>query len=333
MKRYGEAIKATITLCALVAVAYAAVQPQTQPFKFQNRRYNPQNAASALSGFPARTYSPRPAAPTTSHPSRYASYSGNSQYNSDNSGAYRPQFAGSARASDEGQYTPDNSGSYSPSQDQYSSTNSAYNSRTGYPYRYASSNEGRYDADNSGAYYQSDNSGSYYHDNTGIYIHDNSGDYFHIHNPYEHQEEKYVHKGGEYIHPKNYVSIPPAGGYGAPVNLQRGNAAGLYDNRNYKIIRKIEHVGDDLYDYLYETENGIYAEEDGKIGNKGKKEEAIRAKGYFTYTGPDSIIYTVNYTADENGFLPDADHIPTPPPVPEHIERSLAYQRSIGELE
>lgn len=45
-------------------------------------------------------------------------------------------------------------------------------------------------------------------------------------------------------------SIPPAGGYGPPVALRQGNAAGLYDNRNYKIIRKIEHVGEDLYDYL-----------------------------------------------------------------------------------
>ncbi|KAJ8929087.1 hypothetical protein NQ314_018254 [Rhamnusium bicolor] len=90
----------------------------------------------------------------------------------------------------------------------------------------------------------------------------------------------------------------------------------------------------DLYNkyFSYETQNGIYAEEDGKLANKGKKDEAIRAKGYFTYTGPDSIIYTVQYTADENGFLPQADHLPTPPPVPEAIARSLSFQRSIGEL-
>lgn len=56
--------------------------------------------------------------------------------------------------------------------------------------------------------------------------------------------------GGEYVHPVYVESIPPAGGYGPPVALRQGNAAGLYDNRNYKIIRKIEHVGQDLYDYL-----------------------------------------------------------------------------------
>lgn len=69
------------------------------------------------------------------------------------------------------------------------------------------------------------------------------------------------------------------------------------------------------------------------MANKGTKEEGISAKGYFTYTGPDSIIYSVNYTAGEDGFVPEADHLPTPPPLPEAIARSLAYQRAIGELE
>lgn len=38
----------------------------------------------------------------------------------------------------------------------------------------------------------------------------------------------------------------------APINsgLKTGNAAGLYDNRNYAIIRKVEDVGLDGYHYL-----------------------------------------------------------------------------------
>ncbi|KAJ8913273.1 hypothetical protein NQ315_012891 [Exocentrus adspersus] len=208
--------------------------------------------------------------------------------------------------------------------------------RPGLPYkiRYVTSKEdGQYRSENSGSVYSGD--GQYSHDDSGTYVHDNSGAYVHQDVPYVHLDVPYEHQeigGGEYVHPVYVESIPPAGGYGPPVTLKKGNAAGLYDNRNYKIIRKIEHVGEDLYDYLYQTENGIYAEEDGKIANKGNREEAIRAKGYFTYTGPDSNIYTVNYTADENGFLPEADHIPTPPPLPEAIARSLAYQRAIGEL-
>lgn len=84
--------------------------------------------------------------------------------------------------------------------------------------------------------------------------------------------------------------------------------------------------------FSYETENGIFGQEEGRLANKGTDDEAIRAKGYFSYTGPDNVVYTVEYTADENGFVPSGAHLPTPPPIPEAILRSLEYQRSIGEL-
>lgn len=87
------------------------------------------------------------------------------------------------------------------------------------------------------------------------------------------------------------------------------------------------------FDYFsYETENGIAAEESGKLANKGTDKEAMRAKGFYQYTGPDNVLYYVGYTADENGFLPQGNHIPTPPPIPAEIARSLEYLKAHGKL-
>lgn len=38
-------------------------------------------------------------------------------------------------------------------------------------------------------------------------------------------------------------------------------------------------------------------------------------RGSYSYTGPDGIVYTITYIADENGFRAEGAHIPTPPPA------------------
>lgn len=68
--------------------------------------------------------------------------------------------------------------------------------------------------------------------------------------------------------------------------------------------------------HRYETGNGIQAQESGQNAN---------AHGSYSYTAPDGQHITVSYTADENGFHPQGDHLPTPPPIPEAILRSIEY--------
>lgn len=49
------------------------------------------------------------------------------------------------------------------------------------------------------------------------------------------------------------------------------------------------------------AENGIKAQEEGELKNKGQENEAQSVKGSYSYTGPDGVLYEVTYIADENG--------------------------------
>ncbi|XP_026738194.1 uncharacterized protein LOC113501284 [Trichoplusia ni] len=87
--------------------------------------------------------------------------------------------------------------------------------------------------------------------------------------------------------------------------------------RNAAILRYDNNNDGETYAYAYETENGIVAEENGVATN------GVQAQGGYSYTGDDGQVYSVRYTADENGFQPQGDHLPTPPPIPEEILKAL----------
>lgn len=81
---------------------------------------------------------------------------------------------------------------------------------------------------------------------------------------------------------------------------------------------------DGSYQYSFQTSNGIAAQESGFLKNAGNPEaEAQVAQGAFSYPGPNGEQYQLQYTADENGFVPQAAHLPTPPPIPAEIVRAL----------
>lgn len=88
-------------------------------------------------------------------------------------------------------------------------------------------------------------------------------------------------------------------------------------DRSANILRFESEVGPEAYSYGFETDNGIVAEENGVATN------GVQAQGGYSYTGDDGQVYSVTYTADEGGYQPKGDHLPTPPPIPEEILRSL----------
>jgi hypothetical protein len=79
------------------------------------------------------------------------------------------------------------------------------------------------------------------------------------------------------------------------------------------VVRFDSVVNPDSYNYAYETSKGIQAEESGSLKNAGSEQEAIEAKGSFSYTSPEGQKIAVEYIANENGFQPTGDHLPQPP--------------------
>ncbi|XP_037929416.1 larval cuticle protein LCP-17-like [Teleopsis dalmanni] len=74
---------------------------------------------------------------------------------------------------------------------------------------------------------------------------------------------------------------------------------------------------DGSYNFEYATSNQIQALESG-VGSS-------YASGSYAYLSPEGQPIQLQYTADENGYQPIGEHLPTPPPIPDYILKSLRY--------
>ncbi|EEB15865.1 Endocuticle structural glycoprotein SgAbd-8, putative [Pediculus humanus corporis] len=86
---------------------------------------------------------------------------------------------------------------------------------------------------------------------------------------------------------------------------------------------------DGSYKWSYESGDGTQAEEQGQLKNAGNPDlEAQVAQGQVSFTSPEGVPVRLTYIADENGFQPQGDHLPTPPPIPPEILKALEYIRA-----
>ncbi|CAH1104640.1 unnamed protein product [Psylliodes chrysocephalus] len=94
-------------------------------------------------------------------------------------------------------------------------------------------------------------------------------------------------------------------------------------------ILKYENEGvnhDGSYNWNYETGNNIIAQEQGEFkqgANPDEKEMEVR--GSYEYTDPDGKKVVVTYIANKDGFQPQGDILPTPPPIPPAIQKLLEW--------
>ncbi|CAH1988038.1 unnamed protein product [Acanthoscelides obtectus] len=98
----------------------------------------------------------------------------------------------------------------------------------------------------------------------------------------------------------------------------------------YKLNVSGAHIHDKhkTFIYSFETANGIKVDESGYLkDNPESSTDRIQViEGSISYTDEGGHMINLRYVADENGYQPQGDHLPTAPPVPEGIARSVQGQ-------
>ncbi|KAE9524595.1 hypothetical protein AGLY_014645 [Aphis glycines] len=77
---------------------------------------------------------------------------------------------------------------------------------------------------------------------------------------------------------------------------------------------------------IYETGNGIFAEERGVMLNKGTENEANSVVGSYKYISPEGVPIEVTYTAGVDGFRAYGAHLPVGPPAASNLPKNLAFK-------
>lgn len=123
--------------------------------------------------------------------------------------------------------------------------------------------------------------------------------------------------------PPNASSSPPSTRY-LPANSRSSSPPRAVPSHIPIVHEETNHhAGDGSSSHAYATGNGIQVQQQSYLKNAGTEDEAHSVQGSYSYTAPDGQQVALAYTADENGFQAQGEHLPTPHPIPEHIAKSL----------
>ncbi|XP_073953271.1 endocuticle structural glycoprotein SgAbd-3-like [Choristoneura fumiferana] len=123
------------------------------------------------------------------------------------------------------------------------------------------------------------------------------------------------------------------GGFNAQAQSQSYSSASASASASSQaqILRFDNEINEDGFRYAYETSDGTKAEQEGRvIPGAAPEEGSLQVSGSYSYVGDDGQTYSITYTADENGYHAEGDHLPTPPPIPEEILKSLQLTAGNG---
>ena len=89
-------------------------------------------------------------------------------------------------------------------------------------------------------------------------------------------------------------------------------------------LKKFQSNSDIFSHFSYSGSDGTTRVESNYQKNLGGDEAGNSNQGSVIWTSPEGKQFTLSWVADEMGFHPVGDHLPTPPPIPEEIAKMLA---------
>ncbi|KRF97939.1 uncharacterized protein Dwil_GK26932 [Drosophila willistoni] len=83
-----------------------------------------------------------------------------------------------------------------------------------------------------------------------------------------------------------------------------------------QIVKQVVDINPESYNWSFETSDGTSQSASG---------DEHGSKGSASWLSPEGEHVQIQYVADENGYQPQSALLPVAPPVPEAIQRALAY--------